>query len=44
MITVEHMSEQVLMELSKGQTYLRPDHLPRHRQTKVADPSDPNLH
>ena len=43
-ITVERMSEQVLMELSKRQTYLRPDHLPRHRPKKVVDPSDPSLH
>ena len=43
-ITVERMSEQVLMELSKRQKYLRPDHLPRHRPKKVVDPSDPSLH
>ena len=30
--------------LSKRQTYLRPDHLPRHRPKKVVDPSDPSLH
>jgi hypothetical protein len=43
-ITVERMSEQVLMELSKRQTYLCPDHLPRHRSTYLVDPSDPSLH
>ena len=32
------------MELSKSQTYLRPDHLPRHRPKKVVDPSDPSLY
>ena len=43
-ITVERMSEQVLMELSKRQTHLRPDHLPRHRPKYLVDPSDPSLH
>ena len=43
-ITVERMSEQVLMELSKRQTYCRPYHLPCHRPTFLVDPSDPSLH
>ena len=43
-ITVERMSEQVLMELSKRRSYLRPGRLPRHRPTKAVDPSDPSLH